>query len=69
MSTSYRRLSRRQELGHFTGSGRLRQAVEGKLSREAIDLLIDVVERYCAPKPVRSLTTYDADNAATQTRG
>lgn len=42
--------SRRQELGKFVHSGRLRQAVEGKLSRDAADLLIDIVARYCGPR-------------------
>lgn len=45
--------SRRQELADFYGSGRLRQMAEmhsSSLSHEAIDLLVDVVGRYCEPR-------------------
>lgn len=43
--------SRRQELRDYTNTGRLRNAVEGKISENAADLLIDIVLRYCEYKP------------------
>lgn len=45
-----KRESRRQELAFFAESGRLRQAVEGKLSADATDLLVDLAIRYCEPR-------------------
>jgi len=44
-------VSRRQELAAYLGEGRLRSAVAGDLSDEAQDLLIDIVSRYCDPRP------------------
>lgn len=46
--------SRRQELRRFTTTGELRQALEGKLSADALDLIVDVVLRYCEPPPRRN---------------
>ena len=43
-------MSRRQELLLFAETGRLRQAIEMKLSEDAADLLVDVVIRYCSPR-------------------
>ena len=48
-----RRDSARQELAGFTRDGSLRQALDGKLSAEAIDLITVVVDRYCSPRPGR----------------
>ena len=46
--------SRRQELGDYVGNGHLRQAIEGKgLSDDAMQLLVDVVMRYCEPRRKR----------------
>ena len=46
--------SRRQELREFAESGRLRDlAQSARLSREAQDLIVDVVIRYCEPKPTK----------------
>ncbi len=45
--------SRRQELADFAMSGNLRQATESRLSEGAADLLVDVVIRYCEPRPKR----------------
>lgn len=47
--------SPRQELDIYVGSGNLRHAVErhntaDKLSPAAIELLVNVVARYCAPR-------------------
>jgi len=44
--------SRRQELGRYLGEGRLRDRFTGELSDEAVELLIDIVSRYCDPRPV-----------------
>ena len=46
--------SARQELRDFAGSGRLRRTLEGEfLSREAVQLAVDVVLRYCEPRSSR----------------
>lgn len=45
--------SRRQELSDFVCSGNLRGLLEMSstgLSKEAIDLLVDITLRYCVPK-------------------
>ncbi len=42
--------SRRQKLADFYGQGNLRYELEGKLDDDAIDLLVDIVARYCEPK-------------------
>lgn len=45
------RKSPRQELRSFVGCGRLRQVLENAyMSREAVQLAIDVVMRYCEPR-------------------
>jgi hypothetical protein len=44
----------RQELDDFVETGRLRDvAQEGGLSQEAQDLLVNIVRRYCAPRPIK----------------
>jgi hypothetical protein len=53
VSTVERRETPRQELLEFVETGRLRQQVEGKLSIEAADLLVNVVIRYCEPRRPR----------------
>jgi hypothetical protein len=51
MSMSGKKQSRRQELFEFAEIGRLREvAHDGRLSEEAVDLLVDIVIRYCEPR-------------------
>lgn len=45
--------SRRQKLDEAVGSGNLRYWLEEKLDPDALELLIDLVARYCAPKRKR----------------
>lgn len=42
-------LSRRQKLDKFYGSGDLRYHLESKLDADALELLLDIVARYCSP--------------------
>ena len=43
-------MSGRQELRGFAESGKLRQALNGKLTDAAVDLAVEVVRRYCEPR-------------------
>lgn len=47
--------SRRQAAGEFAATGRLRQVLEmdTSLSHDAINLIVDIVLRYCEPRRKR----------------
>jgi len=49
-TTTKKEQSRRQKLDAFVGNGNLRYALEGKLDADALELLIDIVARYCQPR-------------------
>lgn len=61
-------LSPRKELDYYMNEGRLRDAVAGDLSEEATDLLLRIVDWYCAPRrPALWKRQLRAERAASRT--